>query len=264
MKIGFIGAGNMGSALAKAVSKTEGNELYIYDICLEKAESLAKELNGEIKKSEEICSECDFIFLAVKPQVIESVLTPLKDSISNNSRPVIVSMAAGVSIKTVSDIIDGACPIIRIMPNTPVGVGEGMILYCERDTSDRQKENFKKLLSFAGKLLKIDEKLIDAASAVSGCGPAFVYMFIEALADGGVNCGLDYETALTLAAQTVLGSAKTVLESETHPEALKNAVCSPNGSTIEGVKALEDAAFRGACMSAVKASFERTKELGKK
>ena len=176
----------------------------------------------------------------------------------------IVTMAAGVSIKTLCEKIGSAPHVIRIMPNTPAAIGEGMILFtCGEGVTDNDVTLFKAIFDSAGELEEIEERLIDAGSAVSGCGPAFVYMFIDALADGGVKAGLPRDKALRLAAKTVSGSADMVLLSGKHPEALKNAVCSPAGSTIEGVNVLENAAFRAAVMSAVTAAYKRTKELGK-
>ena len=150
------------------------------------------------------------------------------------------------------------------MPNTPVEAEKGMILYCcDNLVTERDENSFKNALKNAGKLDKIDEKLIDAASAISGCGPAFVYMFAQSLADGGVECGLPRDKALLYATQTIIGAGEMILKTGKHPELLKDNVCSPAGCTIAGVHALEDSAFRDACMNAVSASFERTKELGK-
>ena len=156
-------------------------------------------------------------------------------------------------------------PIIRIMPNTPVGVGEGMIVWCASANAIKaDKELFLDVLAHAGTLDELPESLIDAATAVMGCGPAFVDLFIEALADGGVKCGLPRDKALTYATQMVLGSAKLVKESGKHPAELKDAVCSPGGSTIAGVAALEDGAFRASVIDAVESAFVRTKELSGK
>lgn len=260
MKIGFIGTGNMGGTLATAVSKgAKNSSIMLYDVDKTKAEELAEKIGAAYADLKNILN-ADFVFLGVKPQILPKVLEDIKGSINKNT--VFVSMAAGVSVASVQNIL-GKVSVIRIMPNTPAAFGEGMTLLCSENTGEEKIEIFKEIVSASGRLMEVDEKLIDAASAVSGCGPAFVFMFISALADGGVECGLPYNTALTLAAQTVLGSAKTVLESGIHPEALKNAVCSPGGTTIEGVHALENGAFRAAAMNAVKAAFEKTLRLGK-
>jgi pyrroline-5-carboxylate reductase len=177
---------------------------------------------------------------------------------------ILVSMAAGIAIADIQRMAGKDYPVIRIMPNTPVGVGEGMVLYTvsENVTAD-MKAAFCDAMSGAGLLDEIPEKLIDAGSAVSGCGPAFACLFVEALADGGVACGLPRDKALTYAAQMLKGTAKLILESGEHPGKLKDAVCSPGGSTIAGVRALEQGNFRGSTMDAVDAAFYRTKELGK-
>jgi pyrroline-5-carboxylate reductase len=176
---------------------------------------------------------------------------------------VVVSMLAGITTDRIKETL-GDYPIIRIMPNLPVSVGEGMILYTA--TSDVKKDEldgFLSLMKNAGTLMRLDERLIDAGTSVSGCGPAFVCQVIEALAQGGVKCGLSYEDALVLAEQTLLGTAKLLLETGTQPGGLKDAVCSPGGSTIVGVHALEEGAFRGVTSDAVLAAYERTVELGK-
>jgi len=158
----------------------------------------------------------------------------------------------------------GAYPVIRIMPNTPVAVGCGVIQYdATGNVSAQSVETFCAAMAHAGLVDHLPEHLIDAGSAVSGCGPAFADLFLEALADGGVACGLPRAKAQLYAAQMLQGAAKLALESGKHPGELKDAVCSPGGSTIAGVRALEEHGFRGACMQAVEAAFRRTKELGK-
>lgn len=264
-KIGFIGCGNMGGTLAKAAAKSE-NEIYLADYSFEKAEDLAKQIGAKALYNVDIAAGCDLIFLGVKPQVLSSVLADLKHILSvRHQNFCLVSMAAGVTIESLKEMAGGDYPIIRIMPNTPAAVENGMILYCQSENvTNEQVQLFLNSMASAGTLDSIDETLIDAGCAVSGCGPAFVYMFIDALADGGVKCGLLREQALIYAAETVLGAAKMVKESGISPEELKNAVCSPNGSTIEGVKVLESLNLKDTCISAVLASFKRTKELGQK
>jgi len=260
--IGFIGAGNMGSALARAAVKS-GAKVYIYDKDTEKAKALCEEICASFKENTAIAAECDYIFLAVKPNIIPIAMNEIEEKIKDNKNAVIVSMAAGVAIEKIAPS-DRGYPIIRIMPNTPANVGEGLILWCKNAfVSDEALDGFIEVMTPAGTLLEIEEPKIDAASAISGCGPAFAYMFLEALADGGVECGLPRETAQRLAAQTLLGAAKMVLESGKHPGELKDAVCSPGGSTIAGVAALEKGAFRAAAASAVRASYEKTLKLGK-
>lgn len=263
MTIGFIGTGNMGGALARAASKTQ-HEIFLSDKAADKAQALAKEIGAKAVTMAE-AALCDYVFLGVKPQMLAGLLKELAPVLALRKTPgTIVSMAAGVCMADIQAMLGFDYPIIRIMPNTPVAVGSGVILY---DTTEQVSMDavagFVSILSQAGLLNRLPESLIDAGSALSGCGPAFVAMFAEALADGAVACGLPRDKAMTYAAQTMLGTAKLLLESGQHPGQLKDAVCSPGGSTIAGVNALEQGAFRGSVMAAVKDAFIRTKELGK-
>lgn len=266
MKIGFIGGGNMGSALMRAIAKSEGSELYLFDTDRTKAEALCREVGAALAATERIASECDFIFLAVKPNIIPAVAKEISPVIKDREGVTVVSMAAGVDIASILSYLGtDSASVIRIMPNTPVSVGRGMILWCASDAVSKEaQESFLSMMAGAGTLDKIPEKLIDAASAVSGCGPAFVFMFLEAMADGGVSAGLPRDRAQRYAAETLVGAAELLIQSGQHPGELKDAVCSPGGSTIAGVGALEDGAFRATVMSAVLSAYERTLELGKK
>ena len=265
MTIGFIGAGNMGGALATAAAKAVGGDnLLITDLDTEKAADLAAAIGATVTDSDRVAARCDFIFLGVKPQMMEGVLTALRPALTARvDKPVLISMAAGLSIACIKEW-SGGLPVIRIMPNTPVAVGAGMILYTADDiVTAEQKAAFGACMAQAGRLDEIPEKLMDAGSCVASCGPAFAYLFIEALADGGVECGLPRAQALDYAAQTVLGAAQMVLQTRRHPGDLKDAVCSPGGTTIAGVHALEAGGFRSLAMDAVTAAYERTMELKK-
>lgn len=263
-KVGFIGAGNMGGALASAAAKAKDTEIYLTDKDEKKALALAEKIGALATSAEKIAKECDVIFLAVKPNIVAAALSPLSDIISKRNNVTVVSMAAGVAIEKIEKCFNSPVPVIRIMPNTPAAVGEGMILYSRGGAvNGAEVADFLEVMSEAGTLDELDERLIDAGSALSGCGPAFVYMFIEALSDGAVECGLPRDKAMLYAAQTLRGAAKMVLESGIHPGALKDAVCSPGGSTIEGVHALENGAFRATVIDAVTSAFEKTKKLGK-
>ena len=263
---GFIGAGNMGGALAQAAATAVGGEnVYIADLVTEKAYTLAAKLGANAVTGATIIKTCDVIFLGVKPQVMESTLDELAPMLDWRTTPfVLVSMAAGISIADIQRMTSDEYPIIRIMPNIPASVGSGVILY---DTSDKvtkeMEATFRHSMAYAGIVDRLPEKLIDAGSALSGCGPAFVSLFIEALADGAVACGLPRDKALLYAVGTVKGTAAMLQETGMHPAQLKDAVCSPGGSTIEGVKALENGSLRGDVMNAVRAAFLRTQELGK-
>ncbi len=264
--IGFIGAGNMGGAIAKSVALAGySNDIILCDKDESKAKALADDLGASTGASEQVLQKCDVIFLGVKPQLLSATVDEITPFLAKREqKPLFVSMAAGVSLEKLKKLLGDGTPVIRIMPNTPVSVGEGMILWCANESvSDEQKALFLAINEKSGALDYIDEALIDAASAVSGCGPAFVYMFIEALADGGVKCGLPRDRALLYAEQTLLGAAKLALTSGAHPGELKDAVCSPAGSTIEGVRKLENGAMRSSVIEAVSASYERTKTLGK-
>lgn len=266
VKFGFIGTGNMGSALARAVTKSVGgDEVLLSDKSKVKAELLSGELKCSYGEISAVASSAKYIFLGVKPQIMKEAIGSIKHILDKRTdRFVLVTMAAGVKISATQEMCGRSYPIIRIMPNTPVSVGKGMILYtASEDVFMDEISEFCDGLEKAGRLDKIDEKLIDAASALSGCGPAFVYMFAESLADAGVECGLPRDKAMTYAAQTLLGAAELLLLSGKHAGVLKDEVCSPGGSTIVGVHSLEENSFRGTVMGAVKASFEKTKELGK-
>lgn len=266
-KYGFIGCGNMGGALVSAVAKNvDGSNILVSDYDSAKTSALAEKCGVVPADNMKIASGCEYIFLGVKPQMMQSMLEGISGILAGrNDDFVIVTMAAGLSVESILHMCGGDYPVIRIMPNTPASIGEGMILYTANEKVSEDKLNaFVKDMSGAGVLDRLDEKLIDAACALSGCGPAFVYMFIEALADGAVECGLPRKNALLYAAQTVVGSAKLVLESGKHPGELKDAVCSPGGTTIAGVHALENGGFRANAMDAVLSAYNRTKELGKK
>lgn len=260
-KAGFIGCGNMGGALLKAASSVlKKGEISFFDPCESKALATEKESGAVYLPFEEVCAESHILFFGVKPNIISGVLLKAKEYIT--SETLAVSMAAGFSVCDIEENLGKDKKIIRIMPNTPASVGAGTVLYCTNaNVTNDDAEMFLNIMSKAGFTDKIDEKLIDAAAALSGCGPAFVYMFTEALADGAVACGLPREKAVMYAEQTVLGAAKLALESKKHPGELKDAVCSPGGTTIEGVLTLENGSFRGTTASAVIAAFEKTKKL---
>lgn len=266
MKIGFIGCGNMGGALARAAAKrVPGEALLLCDSSAEKAERLAKVLGASALSLAETAEKSDYLFIGVKPQMLGELFAGLRPLLEKRKQPaVLVSMAAGTSIKALQSMAGAEQKIIRIMPNTPVSVGAGAILYARSAAvAEEELSAFLEFMADAGTLLPIEESKIDAASAISGCGPAYVCLFAEALADGGVACGLPRDLSLTLAAQTLEGTAKLLRETETHPGALKDAVCSPGGTTVEGVLALEARAFRSAVSEAVLAAYRKTLELEK-
>ncbi len=263
---GFIGCGNMGGALLCAVAKrVPASKIFVYDPNTEKTEALARRLGVTATDMKTVVHSCDFVFLGVKPQIFAELFEDLCPLLAaRKNAPVLISMAAGISIDAVEEMAKVSCGVIRIMPNTPASVGEGMILYARNaSVTDEQMRIFLDSMQASGVLDAIPEDKIDAASALSGCGPAFVYLFAEALADGAVECGLPREKAMLYAAQTLKGAAELLLQSGKHPGELKDAVCSPGGTTIAGVHALEMGGLRATAMDAVTAAYERTLELKK-
>ncbi|GHT52869.1 pyrroline-5-carboxylate reductase [Spirochaetia bacterium] len=271
--IACIGSGNMGSALMKgAAASIGGGNIGFSDADKAKAKAAAKNLKALVYASNiEAVQKADYIFLAVKPQVLGAVLEEIAPAIqrritaakSSGKIPALVSMAAGWSIAKVQAMAGAHTPVIRIMPNTPALIGQGMIaLAASAEVPANKIAELEKILTSAGEVDRLEEKYLDAVTGLSGSGPAFVYLFIEALADGGVRAGLPRDKALCYAAQTVLGSAAMVRETGKHPGELKDMVTSPAGTTIAGVAALEKGAFRGTVMEAVEAAWRRAKEMG--
>ena len=260
MKYGFIGCGNMGGALIRAAAK-QTKDIMIADFDETKAQALASELGLLVGDNKAIAEQCDRIFLGVKPQVMAEMLGDIKD-ILLDKKPTLISMAAGLTTNKIKEFA-GDMPVIRIMPNTPVSVGEGVILYCANGVDGDALADFVNDMQFSGKLYAIDESLMDAGCSVSGCGPAFMYTFASAVAKGGVECGLDEKQAIELAAATMMGAAKMLLTQDKTPDQLTEAVCSKGGSTIEGVTVLKNSEFENIVVDCIKAAYKRNKELGK-
>ena len=249
----------MGGALIRAASKAT-KDIMIADFDNEKAEQLASELGLVVGDNKTIATQCDRIFLGVKPQVMAEMLDDIKD-ILKDKKPILISMAAGLTTNKIKELAGGA-PVIRIMPNTPVSVGEGVILYCSNGVEPNVVADFASDMRYSGKLYQIDEELIDAGCSVSGCGPAFMYTFASAVAKGGVECGLSESQAIEFAAATMMGAAKMLLKNNKTPDELTQAVCSKGGSTIEGVKVLKNSEFENIVTDCIKAAYKRNKELG--
>lgn len=258
MKIGFIGIGNMGGALAKAVAQVPTTELLLSNHNPAKAQVLAQELGASLASNEDIATQADVIFLGVKPYLMADLISQL--AALAKPETIWISMAAGITLTSLSQYL----PIeylVRIMPNTPVGIGQGMTTYSVVNSD--LAPVVETLLAPSGQLMQVPENLMDAATALAGCGPAFVYQMIEALTDAGIEQGIQASDAKRLVAQTLLGAAQMVLGSEKHPAQLRQEVTSPGGSTIAGVVSLEKSGFRSALMQAVSAAAQRTQELGK-
>jgi len=263
-EVGLIGTGNMGGALARAIARS-GEKLLLCNRSLEKAAALAEELGSITGSNAEAAKSCRFLLLGVKPQGMAALLTELRPVLqARKDRFVLVSMAAGLPISAIKVLAGVNCPVVRIMPNLPVALGEGVVLLsADGETAEEELAVLERLMAGAGLILRLPEEKLDAGSAVSGCGPAYVYTFLEALAEGGVRCGLTYDQSLELAAQTLIGAGKMAMVSGEHPARLRAQVCSPGGTTIAGVQALEEHAFRAGAMAAVTAAYERTLELRK-
>ena len=262
---GFLGTGNMGSALARAAAKSvPGDRILLSNRTPAKAEALAAELNASAVTNRTVAAEADFIFLGVKPQMMAGLMEEIRPVLMERKGGfVLVSMAAGLTMERIREMAGVACPVIRILPNTPCAIGEGIILYtCDSSVTAAQKEAFLAAMGAAGRLAPIEEHLINAGSTISGSAPAFTAMFMEALADGAVACGLPRAAAMEFAAQMLVGTAKLYLQNGQHPGAMKDAVCSPAGSTIQGVRALEAGGFRSAVTEAVIATYEKNLALG--
>lgn len=261
MKYGFIGCGNMGGAIARALSNVT-RDVAVSDRS-GKARALAAELDFSYMDNATIAQHCDRIFLAVKPHMMHDMLQPLAQ-ILNRRKPLLITMAAGLTMDQIQEFAGTRLPVIRIMPNTPTAIGKGVIPFCCNDLVDAPLlADWQKDMACCGLVDPLEERLIDAASALSGSGPAYMYVLLEALADGAVACGLPREKALRYGAMTMAGAAEMALAAGQHPGALKDAVCSPGGSTIAGIRALEQHGFRGAAMDCVIAAWKRNGELGK-
>lgn len=272
-KIGFIGAGNMGGALIHAVcGKVDPSEVEIFDINRQSADALSAKVGCVTAESgPDIVKNCEYVIMCVKPQYFEEVLAGVMPAFrqchSGGERKVVVSIVAGYELSTMTKLFADAgidMPLIRLMPNTPVMVGKGLILSANNKfATDADVEKLFDMLEKSGFCERTTETMLSTACPVFSCSPAFVYMFIEAIADGGVQIGVPRAQAIKYAAQAVLGAAAMVLETGKHPGELKDAVCSPGGITITGVTELEKNGFRSAAAQAVIRAFERQEEMTK-
>lgn len=257
--IGFIGVGNMGyPMLTSALKCFSKDQIMITTKTKKHMEELGQQLGVTyVLDKKELVRECKYIVLTVKPQFYQEVLEEIKEDIQEGS--IIITVAPGFMIERVKSIVGESIKVVRSMPNTPALVGEGMtgICFSEDQFSDEEKSVIDQFFLSFGQYEVFQEKQMDAVVCASGSSPAYVYMFIEALADSVVRCGISREQAYHLVAQTVLGSAKMVLETKEHPGQLKDKVCSPGGTTIEGVAALEEYGFRNSLLQATKSCYEK-------
>ena len=256
--IGFIGTGNMGGALARAAAKNAENRVLLFNRTQSKAEALAREIGAEALDMETLVREAELLFLGVKPQMLEGMLDGIRDVLeARTERLVIVSMVAGKELDVLDRLL-GGLPVVRVMPNIPVSVGAGFTMMVPSDQVTAEEKAFvRTLLAASGTVQEMDEHMMDAANGVTGCGPAFAAMFVEGLADGAVAIGLPRKDAYAYAARMLIGTGELLLQTGEHPGTLKDRVCSPAGSTIQGVRKLEERGFRAAVMDAVIAAWEK-------
>ncbi len=264
MKIGFIGTGNMGGSMIRGMvtsGAVSGENINVFDLDRMKAEGLSKEYGVTFLGSEvEVAEKSDIVILAVKPNIYRAVLEKIKDII--NKDKIILTIGAGISIRFVENMIGEDKKVVRTMPNTPAQVLEGMTAVTfNSNIGEEDKKAVHMILDSFGKSMEIEEKLMHAYTGISGSLPAYVYMFMEALADGGVLEGMPRDKAYSIIAQAVKGSAAMLLETGKHPGQLKDEVTSPGGTTIEAVKVLEKGNFRGTVMEAVAACTEKSRKM---
>lgn len=265
-RIGFIGSGRMATALARGLIQAEfvPAELVIASDVIDAArEAFQRETSARVAESNNaVIENADVIVLAVKPQMMTDVLNGIKDGVT--AHHLVVSIAAGIPIKTYAETLGQDTRLIRVMPNTPCLVGASAAGFSVGGAATADDAQFvKDMLSTVGVAFEVAEPLLDAVTGLSGSGPAYVYQIIESLSDGGVRVGLPRDVATQLAAQTVFGAARMVLETGEHPGVLKDAVTSPGGTTIAGLHALENGGLRGTLINAVEAATLRSRELGR-
>jgi len=265
-RIGFIGGGKMAEALAQGIinaSLSSVDKIIASDVDKKRCQILEKDTRIKTtQENKKITSESDIIILAVKPNIIGSILKELKNDIT--PKHLVVSIAAGIPLGFIESALNKGCRVVRVMPNTPCLVGETAAGYALGKAATRDDGKLVgEILNAVGKSYLLEEKHLDAVTGLSGSGPAFVYTVIEALSDGGVKMGLPRDISTKLAAQTVLGSAKMVLETGMHPGELRDFVTSPGGTTIEGLHALEKGNIRNALIDAVETATKKSKKLGR-
>lgn len=265
-QIGFIGGGAMAESIIRGILSAElvlPSQVMVNDISRDRLAYLSSAFAiATTPDSQELIKQADIVFLTVKPQVIANVIDTIAPLVPKTT--IVVSVAAGVTIAALQSKL-AEVPIIRVMPNTPVAVGEGISAmalgkYATKAVSDPVAE----VLASVGRVVTVSEDSMDAVTGLSGSGPAYAFVLIDALADAGVRVGLARQTSILLAAQTLMGAAKMVLETNEHPAKLRDMVTSPGGTTIAGVHVLEQKGVRAALIDAVVAATERSREMGKR
>lgn len=264
MTIGFIGAGNMATAIARGLAANgfQTGSLCVYDIDAQKMATLFEQTGARpCESAQDVIASADAVILAVKPQVFPSLLPTLATAFHRHE-PLVISIAAGKTIADIEKMLGAGLPIVRVMPNINAKVGEALSAYCgNAQVTDEQYAIVVSVLQAIGEGIAIEEKFFPLFSAMAGCSPAFHLLYIDAIARAGVRYGLPKDTSLKIAAQAVLGTVRLLQETGEHPAALIDQVCSPGGTTIEGVCALKDNGFETAVMQAIKASLEKDLSL---
>jgi pyrroline-5-carboxylate reductase len=258
----------MGKALAIGTldaGAVEAQNLLVHDVNPAAAEGLSAEKGTQTVESlDELIRQCDVVLLCVKPYDVPGILQAIAKSGRDQDQLLVISVAAGVTVQTLEQLTEGKARIIRTMPNTPALIGKGAAAFTAGNAAtDADRDTARLILGSVGTVVEVKESLMDVVTGLSGSGPGYVYLFIEALADGGVRNGLPREQALELATQTVLGAAEMVRSTQLHPAVLRDMVTSPGGTTMAGLAALESCAFRSACIDAITAATERSLELGR-
>lgn len=265
MVLSVIGTGQMGQALIQGMIQNQAIEpdnVWLYDSDKAKVTAIAEQYGAHISQSaEQAASQGDLILIAVKPAVVANVLETIRPVLTTQ---IVLSIAAGITLSDLRGWAGDKPALARIMPNTPAKVGAAVSAVCFDQTSEAQRQDTINLLSACGRVFTVNESSMDAVTGLSGSGPAYIMLVIEALADGGVLEGLPRDMALEMAAMTVYGAAKMVLDTQTHPAVLKDQVCSPGGTTIRAVDSLESDGLRSALIRAVSAAADRSRQMGKK
>lgn len=266
ISVGIIGSGNMGGAIAGGIAASgmiNKADIFVADSNNAKAKGLAKKYGISVGNNVQIASQCHICMIAVKPDVAHGVIKSIASFLKPHT--IVMSIVAGLDVATAEKLIGKNYKFIRVMPNTPALVGEGMTAISPGSAvSDEDMSLAEYVLSCIGKVVTVDENKMDAVTGLSGSGPAYIFQIIEAMSDGGVFAGLPRDKAIQMAAQTVLGSAKMVLETGLHPAVLKDMVTSPAGTTIEGVLAMEKGGVRKSIMEAVIAGVNKSKLMSRK
>lgn len=264
--IGFIGCGNMGKAMVEGIMKAKlvyGDQMIVSNAHPEKLQELGNTYDFYIADNETVARHADIIFLAVKPYLYAKIIDEIKGYLKADA--ILISIAAGITLADMEYMSDGVCKVARAMPNTPALVSEGMSAVCfQKEIDEEQRLEILTIFESFGKAAVVEEKLMDSVVALSGSSPAYVFLLIEALGDGGVLLGMPRKEAYQFAAQAVLGSAKMVLETGLHPGVLKDMVCSPSGTTIEAVAKLEEKGFRSALIEAMRSCADKNRRMNQK